>query len=105
MASALGLDCIRPAGVLHRQGFEVVLIANSFQQARSIFEAVQNSMELMGEDGDYRNRDQQNLADIQHTTTKARLRVAGADNRLTHGWRVHLVIGDEPAQWGRAGNF
>ena len=40
LASALGLDCIQPAGVLHPQGFEVVLIANSFQQARSIFEGI-----------------------------------------------------------------
>ena len=105
LASALALDCIRPAGVLHRPGFEVVLIASSFQQARIIFEAVRTSLELLGEDDDYRIRDQQNLADIQHRTTKARLRVAGADNRRAHGWRVNLVIGDEPSQWGPRGEL
>ena len=78
LASALGLDSFRPAGVLHHPGFEAVLIASSFQQARLGFEAVKTSLELMGEDGEYRIRDQQNLADIQHKRTKARLRVAGA---------------------------
>ena len=78
LASALGLDHIQPAGVLHRPGFEAVLIASSFQQARFGLEAVKTSLELLGEDGEYRIRDQQNLADIQHKRTKARLRVAGA---------------------------
>ncbi len=103
LASALALDCIRPAGVLHREGFEAVVLASSFQQARLTFEAVLRSLELMGERDAYRVRDQQNLADIQHKATMARLRVAGADNRRAHGWRVNLVIGDEPAQWGPRG--
>ena len=105
LASALCLDAIRPAGVLHQTGFEAVLVASSYQQARIIFEAVKRSLELLGEDEDFRIRDQQNLADIQHRQTKARLRVAGADNRRAHGWRVNLVIGDEPAQWGPRGEL
>ena len=90
-------------GVLHQTGFEAVLVASSYQQARIIFESVKRSLELMGEDDDFRI--QQNLADIQHKQTKARLRVAGADNRRAHGWRVNLVIGDEPAQWGPRGEL
>ena len=70
------LDAIRAAGTLHNPGFEVVLIASSFQQARIIFEAVKTSLELLGEDEEYRIRDQQILADIQHRESKARLRVA-----------------------------
>ena len=105
LASALCLDAIRPAGVLHQTGFEAVLVASSYQQARIIFEAVKRSLELLGEDEEFRIRDQQNLADIQHRQTKARLRVAGADNRRAHGWRVNLVIGDEPAQWGPRGEL
>ena len=103
LASALALDAIRPAGALHREGFECVVLASSFQQARLTFEAALHSLELLGEAGAYRVRDQQNLADIQHRETKARLRVAGADNRRAHGWRVNLVIGDEPSQWGPRG--
>ena len=103
LASALALECIRPAGTLHREGFEAVVLASSFAQARLTFEAVLHSLELMGEADEYRVRDQQNLADAQHKLTKARLRVAGADNRRAHGWRVNLVIGDEPAQWGPRG--
>ena len=81
------------------------MIASAFPQAKICFDAVRTSLELMGEAGDYRIRDQQNLADIQHKETKARLRVAGADNRRAHGWRVNLVIGDEPSQWGPRGEL
>ena len=103
LASALCLDAIRPAGVLHRDGGETILIASSFAQARLGFEAVLQSLELLGERPDYRVRDQQNLADIQHKRTKARLRVAGSDNRRAHGWRFNLAICDEPSQWGPRG--
>ena len=103
LASALALDSIRPEGVLHRTGGECIVIASSFQQARLTFEAVRTSLELAGEADQYRIRDQQNLADIQHKRTKARLRVAGSDNRRAHGWRFNLAIGDEPSQWGPRG--
>ena len=103
LASALCLDAIRPAGMLHREGGETVLIASSFQQARIGFEAVLRSLELLGEDGEYRIRDQQNLGDVQHKKSQARLRVAGSDNRRAHGWRFNLAICDEPSQWGPSG--
>ena len=105
LASALALDAVRPAGALHRAGGETVLIASSFAQAKIAFEAVKTSLEKMGEDGEYRIRDQQNLADIQHRETKARLRVAGADNRRAHGWRFNLALCDEPSQWGPRGEL
>ena len=105
LGSALCLDAIRPCGELHRPGFEAVLIASSFAQSKIVFDAVKTSLELLGESGEYRIRDQQNLADIQHKATRARLRVAGADNRRAHGWRVNLIIGDEPAQWGPRGEL
>ncbi len=41
----------------------------------------------------------------QHKVSGARLRVVGSDNRRAHGWRVNLVIGDEPAQWGPRGEL
>ena len=105
LASALALDAIRPAGALHSEGGEAIVIASSFQQARLTFEAALRSLEMMGEAVDYRIRDQQNLADIQHRETKARLRVAGADNRRAHGWRFNLAICDEPSQWGPRGEL
>ena len=105
LASALCLDAICRDGFLHSEGFEAVLIASSFQQARLGFESVLTSLDLLGELHHYRVRDQQNLADIQHKVSGARLRVAGADNRRAHGWRVNLVIGDEPAQWGPRGEL
>ena len=105
LSSALALDAIRPAGALHKAGGEVVLIASAFSQARIAFEAVRTSLELMGEIDGYRVRDQQNLADLRHRDTGARLRVAGADSRRAHGWRYSLAIADEPAQWGPRGEL
>ena len=105
LASALALDSVRPAGALHVVGGETVVVASSFQQARLCFEAVLRSLELLDEDGAYRVRNQQNLADIQHKETGARLRVAGSDNRRAHGWRFNLAICDEPSQWGPRGEL
>ena len=105
LASALALDTVRPAGALHQPGGETVLIASSFSQAKIAFEAVKTSLELKGEAGEYRVRDQQNLADIQHRETRARLRVLGADARRSHGLRFNLCIADEPSQWGPRGEL
>lgn len=105
LSSGLCLDAIRPEGTLHKPGFEAVLIASSFDQARIGFEAVLNSLELMGERDDYRVLNQTNVAMLQHKRTKARLRVAGSDNRRAQGWRFNLCVGDEGAQWGPRGEL
>ena len=105
LASALCLDAVRPTGALHRDGFEVILIAASFQGARLAFESVLVSLDLLGETEDYRIRDQQNLADIQHKQTGARLRVLGSDNKKSHGLRPNLIICDEPSMWGPSGEL
>ena len=103
IASALALDAIRPAGALHVDGGETIVLASSFAQARIVFDAVVTSLELLGEVDGFRKLDQQNMALLQHRETKARLRVAGSDNRRAHGWRFNLAICDEPAQWGPRG--
>ena len=103
LASALALDSIRPAGALHVDAGETIVVASSFAQAKITFEAVRTSLELLGEDAGYRILDQQNMAMIQHRESKARLRVAGSDNKRAHGWRFNLALCDEPAQWGPRG--
>ena len=103
-ASALALNTLIPDCELHRAGGESVLIASSFAQARITFDSVLRSLELMDLRDEYRVLDQQNLAVILHRETRARLRVAGCDNRRAHGWRVNLLIADEPAQWGPRGS-
>ena len=105
LASALCLDAIRPAGALHRDGFEVILFASSFQGARLAFESVLVSLDLLGETEDFRIRNQQNLADVEHKQTGARLRVLGSDNKKSHGLRPNLVLADEPAMWGPSGEL
>ena len=106
LASALCLDAIRPAGILHREGFECILIASSFAQARLGFEAVLTSLDLMGE-----------LAPVPgegstepsgHTAPGERRSAAGWWDQTRNalmGWRVNLVIGDEPSQWGPSGEL
>ena len=86
LASALALDSIRPDGALHRDGGETIVIASAFQQARLAFEAVLRSLELLGEAGDYRIRDQQNLADIQHRKTGGE--TSGRGSRQPAGARL-----------------
>ena len=103
LASALALDSIRPSGALHVAAGETIVVASSFAQGRLTFESVRTSLELLGEDGDYRILDQQNMAMIQHRASKARLRVAGSDNKRAHGWRFNLALCDEPSQWGPRG--
>ena len=105
LAAALALDAVRPKGALHAPGFETILIAASFQGARLAFESVLVSLDLLGETEDYRIRDQQNLADIQHRRTGARLRVLGSDNKKSHGLRPNLAICDEPSMWGPSGEL
>ena len=105
LSSALALAAVRPAGSLHKAGGEVILIASAFAQARLGFEAVKASLGLMGEAGDYRILDQQNMALIQHKETGARLRVLGADAKRAHGLRFNLAVCDEPAQWGVRGEL
>ena len=105
LASALALDSIRPVGALHVTGGETVVVASSFAQAKIIFEACKTSLELLGEDGEYRILDQQNMAMIQNRTTKARMRVVGSDSKRAHGWRANLIVCDEPSQWGPRGEL
>ena len=104
LASALCLDAIRPAGVLHREGGETVLVASSFAQARLGFEAVIRSLELMGEESEFRIRDQQNLADLSAQAFQRRgFASPASDNRRAHGWRFNLAICDEPSAVGAVG--
>ena len=60
----------------------------AFAQARIIFEAVKTSLELMGEDGEYRIRDQQNLADIPAPRNQST--AAGGRVRQPEGARVEV---------------
>ena len=70
LASALALDTIRPAGALHVDGGETIVLASSFAQARIVFDAVLTSLDLLGERDAYHVHDQQNAAMIQHRDTK-----------------------------------
>lgn len=61
----------------------MMVIASSFAQARPTFEAALRPPELLGEEGAYRLRDQQDLADIQHRETKTRRRLGGESQNLS----------------------
>ena len=98
MASALSLDSIRPAGALHMAGGETIVLVSSFAQARIVFDAALTSLELMGERDAYRVLDQQNMAVIQHRETKARLRVAGSDNRRVSNAKRYVPVEGEIAR-------
>ena len=107
LASALGLSALLPDSPLHRDGFEVAVIASSFTQATICGRSVKNSLELMGKPfgrrGDYRLQDSQNMFAIENLKSKARFRVYGSDSKRAHGLRPNLILADEPAQWETGG--
>lgn len=98
LASTLGLLAPRPDSPLHYPGFEAVVIASSFNQACICDCSVKASLELMGAEKECRVRDSQTLFEIEHKTSKARLRVYGSDSKRVYGLRPNLVLCDEPAQ-------
>lgn len=103
LASALGLSALCPDSPLHAPGFEIAVVASSFNQATICGLSVKTSLEIMGMEfgrtGNYRVRDSQNMFEIQHHASKARLRVYGSDSKRAHGLRPNLLLCDEPAQW------
>ena len=107
LASALALSALLPDSPLHRPGFEIAVVASSFNQATICGLSVKTSLELMGKEfgrtADYRVRDSQNMFEILNHETKARFRVYGSDSKRAHGLRPNLVLCDEPAQWETGG--
>ena len=103
LASALALSALLPDSPLHRPGFEIAVVASSFNQACICGMSVKTSFELMGKSfgkgKQYRVRDSQNTFEILNQETRARFRVYGSDSKRAHGLRPNLVLADEPAQW------
>ena len=103
LASALALSALLPDSPLHRDGFEVAVVASSFSQACICGRSVKTSLELMGKTfgkkGNYRLRDSQNIFEIENQATGSRFKVYGSDSQRAHGLRPNLILCDEPAQW------
>ena len=85
LASALALSALLPDSPLHRPGFEIAVVASSFNQATICGLSVKTSLELMGKEfgrtADYRVRDSQNMFEILNHETKARFKVYGSDRQ------------------------
>ena len=103
--SALAADSVHPEGVLSGKRTETILIASSFAQAKIGAEGAQYMLEDRGglDRKEYAINMSNSLIQIQHRETGARLRCVGSDNRRAHGWRINLVIADEPGQYGPRG--
>ena len=106
-ASALALAALLPDSPLHRDGFEVAMVASSFPQACICGRSVKTSLELMGKTfgrtGEYRVLDSQNIFEITNLTTHSRFKVYGSDSKRAHGLRPNLLLLDEPSQWESGG--
>ena len=89
LASALALSALLPDSPLHRPGFEIAVVASSFNQACICGMSVKTSLELMGKElgprAEYRVRDNSNLFEIASKETRARFRVYGSDSKRAHG--------------------
>ena len=103
LASAIALSALLPDSPLHRDGFEVAVVASSFTQALIAGRSVKTSLEILGKTfgkkGNYRLRDSQNMFEIENNATGSRFKVYGSDSQRAHGLRPNLILCDEPAQW------
>ena len=74
LASALALSALLPDSPLHRDGFEVAVVASSFSQACICGRSVKTSLELMGKTfgkkGNYRLRDSPRICSRLKTTRR-----------------------------------
>lgn len=76
---------------------DVICVASSFDQARTLGRDAVAMLDP--NDPHLRFRDAHHHLEVECQTTKARLRVLGADAGRAHGWRPRLILFDEPAQW------
>ena len=89
---------LRPDDPLFQAGKEVILIAGSLEQARTVYRFV---VEGLGNDNpDYRYLDSTTSIGITHKASKTRLRVRSSNARTAMGLAgVSLVVADEPGAW------
>ena len=105
LLAAVATSVADPAGPLHGNRREVVVVASSFGQSRVIFE---DALSFLKEKyditrrADWRVQDSTNHASIEYRPTGARLRCIGNDPAKAHGLRPALALLDEPAQWDGA---
>ena len=81
---------------------DVVVLAASFEQAKTLGRLAGQLVPDMGDA--LRRRDSQQVFELEHRPTRARLRVVGADSGRAMGWRPSLILCDEPSYWGPRGS-
>ena len=103
LVAALGAAAV--AGPLAVRRGECIAVASSFAQARIIFDHARDYLApwLDAEPERWRVLDSQSAARIEDRLTGAVLRCIGSDPKRAHGLAPALVLADEPAQWGAAG--
>ena len=106
-ALVAGIACavLDPAGPLHGNRRECVVVASSFEQSRVIYEDVLAFLRARYDLSDrevWRVQDSSNRAIIEYRATGARVRCIGSDPSKAHGLRPALALLDEPAQWDTA---
>ena len=109
LVAAVASAVVDPTGPLHGPRREVVVVASSFEQARTVFSDVLELLatryaDLGGLQSSkarhlWRVQDSANRALIEWRRSGARVRCIGSDPTRAHGLRPALVLADEPAQW------
>ena len=105
LVAGIASAVVDPAGPLHGNRREVVVVAASFEQSRIIFEDVlaflSERYDLSRRDR-WRKQDSTSRATIEFRQTGARVRCIGSHPGRAHGLRPFLALLDEPAQWDHA---
>ena len=105
LVAGLAAAVADPDGPMHGRRREVVCIASSFDQCRTVFEDV---LAFLRQRHDltaralWRVQDSANRATVEHRPSGARVRCIGSDPAKAHGMRPFLALLDEPAQWDAA---
>ncbi len=86
---------------------EVVIVASSMEQVRTMFGFVQDELDDRGVLDDYRFVDSNQRLGVLHKPSGAKLRAISSDPKRAMGLsRFKTIIGDEPASWpDRAGTL
>ena len=101
LCAGIATAVVDPAGPLHGNRREAVVVASSFGQSRVIFEDALSFLKEkydVTKRADWRVQDSTNHASIEYRATGARLRCIGNDPAKAHGLRPSLALIDEPAQ-------
>ena len=105
LVAAVASAVVDPYGPLHGNRRQVVVVASSFTQGKTIFDDVIRYVRQRHDIDDrkiWRLQDSAQQSQLEYRKTGSGIRCIGSNPATAHGMRPYLVLADEPAQWAPA---